>query len=729
MASPVYGELLKAQFENLAADITGSPVPTGIAYYNTVSNLLKYYDGGATAWRTLVTENSTQTLTGKTVTSGTLLTCLIDDYVDFNEESAPSTPASGKVRMYAKSDGKFYRKDDAGNEYELGAGGSGELNNVDNPNDANAGWTASGAGITVATTTTGTDLPLAGIFETAIKITPVSSTDYVYYRWTMPASLKNTKLKVQWNQRPLSGYATGDLKVEVYKNSASNYGGSYTEFNLSTDSSGTSSIPNQTGRYVTYFDADDGDYYELRIVRVAGTTALNIVNVIVGPGIQPQGAVIENLGSISVTPLNFGTVTNASYTGTRIGSWLKVEGRFKAGTPVGSSCAIGLPTGLNLDTTQLPSADHVVGKFGRSYGTSDLIYTGNNGYMVYQNGVNNGFVYFAIRLANDQNSYELVNGSSLVGSGDMIDFEFFVPIAEWAGGGNVNLGQNDVEYAFNTGLADANDTTSFGYGPAGTVIQNATITAARTRLVRFQTPIQPTDTVILEISDDQATWMPFQQEDVNLTGNGRFHNLNQADGIGFGITSMGGTDVTVEFQQYRVAGSNNWSANLGFWRLKKIKSGQAVGFGLAGDGVSGLLERASRVQRKNLSADNTGTSPNASAVADLSFNNLVDGRWYTVIVVMYETGNAGHLWLKWGSSADNTKYAYFRTPTANTSYCYIHTFQVSGSDLDVYHGGSSSSWQDQDGNETPSGFTGGSPKTTYSILIEHPNVVTTSAFT
>lgn len=41
----------------------------------------------------------------------------------FEEGTAPSTPSSGQVRLYAKSDGKLYAKDDAGAETELGGGG------------------------------------------------------------------------------------------------------------------------------------------------------------------------------------------------------------------------------------------------------------------------------------------------------------------------------------------------------------------------------------------------------------------------------------------------------------------------------------------------------------------------------------------------------------------------------------------------------------------------------
>lgn len=55
-----------------------------------------------------------QTITGvKTFTNA----------ITMQEVSTPSTPASGFVKIYPKSDGKFYSLDDAGTETELGSGG------------------------------------------------------------------------------------------------------------------------------------------------------------------------------------------------------------------------------------------------------------------------------------------------------------------------------------------------------------------------------------------------------------------------------------------------------------------------------------------------------------------------------------------------------------------------------------------------------------------------------
>jgi hypothetical protein len=43
------------------------------------------------------------------------------EFLQFTEAEAPSTPASGVVRIYAKTDGLLYSKDDAGIEKCLGA--------------------------------------------------------------------------------------------------------------------------------------------------------------------------------------------------------------------------------------------------------------------------------------------------------------------------------------------------------------------------------------------------------------------------------------------------------------------------------------------------------------------------------------------------------------------------------------------------------------------------------
>lgn len=52
--------------------------------------------------------------------------------IDFDEAAAPATPGAAQVRLYAKSDGLLYSKDDAGTETLVsgGAGGGGAVINT-----------------------------------------------------------------------------------------------------------------------------------------------------------------------------------------------------------------------------------------------------------------------------------------------------------------------------------------------------------------------------------------------------------------------------------------------------------------------------------------------------------------------------------------------------------------------------------------------------------------------
>jgi hypothetical protein len=48
-------------------------------------------------------------------------------FVQLDQTTTPSNPASAKHRIYFKSDGKMYQINNAGTEVEIGAGGGGEV--------------------------------------------------------------------------------------------------------------------------------------------------------------------------------------------------------------------------------------------------------------------------------------------------------------------------------------------------------------------------------------------------------------------------------------------------------------------------------------------------------------------------------------------------------------------------------------------------------------------------
>lgn len=539
-------------------------------------------------------------------TSPVLTTPNIDGYLDLDEEAAPGTPAGGKVRVYAKADGRLYQKDDTGLEQAVGAGaGAGEITVIDNPNDS-GGWAASGAGITVATTTTASDLPLSGVTETAIKITPVSGTDYVRYRWTQPEALKNRKLKVEWHQRPLSGYASGDLKVDVYKHSDSGTctysGGSFTRFNLATDSSSVSSIPNQTGKYTTSFDADSADCYELRIGRVAGTTALNLAGVIVGPGIQPQGAVVGEWQSY--TPTTNITLGNGTLSGfwRRVGDSMQVRilhtlGSTTAFPTAGTAVYFEIPTGYTFDTSKLERGSFNYLGFLKIF---DEGATGNREvHIAIQNSTNTRRVSFVGRTDAGVEANPVDADSPITfGTSDVLQADFTVPIAEWAGSGTLNVAGSEVEYAYNSDTTSSDNSAAFAYGPDGALVPNRNINGGASTLkrIRFLTPAQAGETVGIQVrgattsvgwTDLGATIFRGQFSNGNLHG----ITLSQVNSTDFDV-SFGGRGPYDDGASFADNSTALWSDQFTSglrWRAVKYRSGSPIGFGLADTNTAGLV--------------------------------------------------------------------------------------------------------------------------------------------
>ena len=509
--------------------------------------------------------------------------------VTATEISTPSTPASSKRKIYPKTDG-WYDLDDAGLETKLGAGGSGsgEVNVIESSSVA-TDWGVSGGGIAVATTTTSSELPLAGVIDTAIKITPSSGTDYAYYRWTMPVGLHNTKLKLAWNQRALSGYASGDLKVEVRTYAASDYTGASVVLPLASDSAGVTGIANATGGFQTSYDSDASLYYELRVIRVAGTTALTLANVVSGPGLSAQGAIVGAWQSYTPT----GSWANTTY-----------QGKYKRdGTDILLKVGLtltGAPSGtLTFTTTQLLNG------LGLTYDSTSNPLNANKMSWGQWQGVDTGIGDFQGAVAPSDATASIPTCFLLYGAAtlsavtatapfswnntDELGFEVRIPIAEWAGSGTVNLGANGEEFAWNSDTTNTDNTVAFAYGLEG-VSFGSYATTNRAKRVRFTTPIQATDVLTLEVFRNNR-WIDVTQS--------LFASLSGTTGMILRPLVATNTDVDVLFGSAGYpttldGNSNTWSAIAGSaffkWRVRKSASGQAVGFGAATAESSGLVK-------------------------------------------------------------------------------------------------------------------------------------------
>jgi hypothetical protein len=508
------------------------------------------------------------------------------------QTNAVSNPAPG-THKYINRFGQLWSRSSSGAETLIAGGSSGELNLVTNPSDA-SNWTA-GTGYTLATTTSSGDLPLASVISTAIKITSstgvsneatLAQTNYITI--TQSEALKNKKLKIEFYLRPGTNFTSNEWTVSIYSGS--------TRMNLSTDSSGITYIPNVTGKFTTTFDADDSSTYTLRFARTvnAGTNVgvLSIAGVVVGPGVQPQGAVVDSKTPYTPSSYNgIGTPSNVDLSYTRIGEYALIEGRLQLGTVTAAEARIALPSGLTVGAFN-GQTTHVVGRWSSNSTTAN---TPKQGTVIVTTG--EGFLKFSIDdYTNTTNAFTAQNGSAIFSSSITISLlSVFVPIAEWSGSGVVNLAQNDVEFAFNANTSDADNTTAFGYGPQG-VTTPVALSASRYKRVRFLTPILPTDTIRIQFSKDRVSWFDvgtgYNQDIAAFT-----RQENDFHGISFREVSGSSTDIDVHFGRFRIASNSptygasgiNWSTSVGFWRVVKARAGAAIGFGTVSQNSAGLF--------------------------------------------------------------------------------------------------------------------------------------------
>lgn len=135
-------------------------------------------------------------------------------------------------------------------------------------------------------------------------------------------------------------------------------------------------------------------------------------------------------------------------------------------------------------------------------------------------------------------------------------------------------GPKQKEYAYNSSTDDANNNSSFGYGPLGAQFIQAS--AQRSKTVRFKNTITVSNNIRLEYSTDTgATWLPAGQ------WGGITIYLNLAGvGHGIGIEAVNTIDYNAGIERWRLPGNSyggtgvNWAAvalqDQYRWRLCKL---------------------------------------------------------------------------------------------------------------------------------------------------------------
>lgn len=591
------------------------------------------------------TSDATKNAASVTLTNKTITDAIIDDGVRLNHETTVTTPASGKVSLFAKNDDKLYLTNSSGVTSPVSASGTGEKNYVSNPSAASSttGWSNVGD-LDIARTTTASELPREYTTATGFKITADANTqsvaDYVYFDFTLDDVDLNKKLKIEWSQKLFGAYTAGQLAV-VITTQADRTTALHTPI--------TTAIPASDGVFTTSFDSSTTATLSL-VIRATGDmttdTGIVISDVVVGPGTITQGAAVSEW--VSYTPtLNvgaFGTSTMAvNYR--RVGSAMEMlfeVVQTGAGTAGSGAYTFNMPTGLTIDTAKLLGTNII----GKGYITSGATEYANS--LAYASSTTR-FGFYINPTATSVGAVGSAN-TPLSTANFQISMLLQIPIAEWAGNGTVNLGPGaQQEFCSVTSTWDAADTTAtaLSRSPGGTLM-GGTLSLSRTKRVQFQYPIQADDLISLEFSSDGSAWTAAAYS--RLNGFLVVPSTNSADtansGVWYERVSGSTTQIDVIFGRYMSMANDDspvtdWPSANAYWRVRKAKASSPVGFGLATATESGLV-KSSRFQKKRLSANVTGnTSGNGNTATDLTFNGLTIGNIYRVSgqVAMYQTTN------------------------------------------------------------------------------------------
>ena len=498
--------------------------------------------------------------------------------------------------------------------------GQGEINLITDSVGALGGTNWSVTGLTATRDTSGS--PLDPVVATGWTLTATAASQYfTSTALVVPSSLRNRKLKIEFYYTQVSG---SNFRLEVARNS-----GFTNDFALTTDVSGVTNLPataGTTGKFTAYFDSDSTSPIYVRLGST-GAGSIKITQIVLGPGIQPQGAVVGPYSRD--TSFTIGASTTAPTPGTGAAYFREVtrEGadaiirweyyQTAAGSAGSGNYRLPLPSGLTIDLTRYREASTTYRHgFLASSGflnTSAATYAAQAAAEEVASPT-----YVTVQLFNDASTnldWGSTNGSLATAGTLGLTVTARVPIAEWAGSGTVQLAQNDVEYAYSTDTTTTagntqSDNGLYGYGPRGTTfvaVDSNTANNETTKRVRFQTPIQPGDRLQIEVQQDTSSpWVP-----VELANGPNGYRLEGTGRYGIGLKRISGgpaTDIYVAFgngggstykataKTYGELNTDAWSGYTSYrWRVRKSSGGSAVGFGIVQPGVSSGLVSASGV--------------------------------------------------------------------------------------------------------------------------------------
>jgi len=600
------------------ANIDAAKLGTGVVS-NTEFDKLN--TAGTNAAGELVTTDGTQNISGKTVTDNLVFSSTgAIGIPDGTVAERPGSPIAGHLRF--NTDVSSFEGYDGTAWGEIGGGGAGGINYIEN-SDAEAnvdGWVtyadAAGAepvdgtgGSATTTWTRSTSSPLRGTASFLLtKDAANRQGEGASYDLVLDSADLNKTMQISFDVDATSAnFVAGDIGVYVVR-----------------DTGGTpalvypASINIAKAKYTfqTTFVATSDDDYRL-IFHVASTNAtaytVKFDNVSVGPVVAALGVPVSDWIAFTPAITDVPGAESGSYK--RIGDTCFIQGRVDVSGAVTGVIHFeeALPVGLTENKANMLSGEVVGSCFALDTGTTRHIgviqYDGTNFVGISQSGTN----WSATVPHTWANT-------------DVLGYEFRLPIAEWADS-SVHLSQATPEYVSNSSVTNTDDTTSFVYGPAGSLVPTITAvsgtTAPAKKRVRFLTPIQTTDQIVIQVKPEGGL-SPWQNVE-----NSEFYRLSHQNNTRYGISwdkvTGSSTDIEISFHKggsnsrgnttFASAGTNHPNQASDLWRAVKIPGSVQVASPVT-----------TKYQIKKLTADITVDN---TVATDLSFT-LVKGKTYRI---------------------------------------------------------------------------------------------------
>lgn len=430
--------------------------------------------------------------------------------------------------------------------------------------------------------------------------------------FTIDPADKSKSINISFDFSAGSAYTTGDLAVYVYD---------ITNATLITPAS--VNIPSGSGTFSTVFAATTSTSYRL-IFHCAASNAtttdwsmtcdniqVSRKDVTIGPAVTDW---------ITFTPTGNWT-TNTTYTGEyrRVGDSAEFQIYLSlSGAPTSASLIVNLPSGIVIDTTKVPAATSAA---ATHLGTAHIRDVGSGSYIGIVNYQSTSSVQVQFNGTGNTGSVNQANPITF-GANDYISLHFMVPVVGWSS--NLQVADRALEeFASNSDTTNADNTTSFAYGVSGSAFPAVT-TSTKVKRIRFQTPIQPTDTLIVEVRNATTqAWSPYNNSDAGSIAYVRQGSTEYGLYISPNVSGST-TDVNVYFCATAVPSGLTFGAagaawtSLTFidrWRVRKVTQGALVGtdqFVVAADaqtaaGISIPNNTATRLDYATINNDTTNS--------------------------------------------------------------------------------------------------------------------------